>query len=183
MRTAEHDIPLHALRRDDLDEGARTLSAAFAEDPLYQFLLPDALRRRQWLELIMTTMLQQTLSSELTFVPDQGARLGVIGALPPGSHPSPLKKVGVMLRKMPRGFLLSWRLFRSGLGFLRAIEKARPKWPHYYIQIIGVHPKHKGAGIGGNLLRHVLTLVDEAQLPVYLETSNEVNRYRLKTVA
>ena len=55
------------------------------------------------------------------------------------------------------------------------MEAVHPNRDHFYIQVVGVSPDRKGQGLGGRLMRHVTGLADEANLPVYLETSNEVN--------
>ena len=52
--------------------------------------------------------------------------------------------------------------------------------PHYYLPLLATHPDHRGQGLGMDLLRRTLELVDAEGLPAYLESSNPVNipRYR-----
>jgi len=52
--------------------------------------------------------------------------------------------------------------------------------PHWYLGVLATHTAHRGHGIGMDLLRENLRMVDETGLPAYLESSNPVNddRYR-----
>src|SRR5262249_15822698 len=47
--------------------------------------------------------------------------------------------------------------------------------PHWYGVVIGVDPWRQGKGIGGSLLRPVLTLADRNSVPCYLETCQPKN--------
>ena len=59
----------------------------------------------------------------------------------------------------------------GGLQLLGDVEQARPSQPHWYLATIGTDPPRQGHGIGSALLRPVLALVDEQQMPAYLESS------------
>lgn len=54
--------------------------------------------------------------------------------------------------------------------------------PHYYLSLLGTHPKHRGQGIGMQLLAHDLALIDGEQMPAYLESSNPANNDRYARV-
>lgn len=62
-----------------------------------------------------------------------------------------------------------------GLAFDRALAKAKPVEPHFYLFAIGVRPNHQGKGIGGRLMTEGLQRVDQAKMPAYLESSKEIN--------
>lgn len=46
---------------------------------------------------------------------------------------------------------------------------------HWYLQVIGTAPEAQGKGLGAKLIRHVLSLADEAGHPCYLETVARAN--------
>ncbi len=46
---------------------------------------------------------------------------------------------------------------------------------YIYLVIVGVAPQHQGKGLGGKLMRALLTEGDQSGLPIYLETETEEN--------
>ncbi|WP_339867114.1 GNAT family N-acetyltransferase [uncultured Algoriphagus sp.] len=56
-----------------------------------------------------------------------------------------------------------------------SIEETQPKDPFLYVWFIGVQPESQGKGEGSKLLRSVLEIASEKNLPVCLETSTERN--------
>lgn len=58
------------------------------------------------------------------------------------------------------------------LAVLDQMVASHPTYPHWYLPWLGVDPALQGRGLGGQLLRHGLALVDDSQLPAYLETPN-----------
>lgn len=57
----------------------------------------------------------------------------------------------------------------------KQIKSHHPNEPFYYLWFIGVHPLHKGFGLGSELLQEVITDADEMKRPIYLETSTVKN--------
>lgn len=55
---------------------------------------------------------------------------------------------------------------------LEQMDRAHPTFEHWYLPWLGVLPDAQGAGRGGQLLEHGLTIVDNDHLPAYLETPN-----------
>jgi GNAT superfamily N-acetyltransferase len=47
--------------------------------------------------------------------------------------------------------------------------------PYWYLWLLGADPAHQGKGLSSQLLRPRLAEAEEAQLPVYLETTNPRN--------
>ncbi len=54
-------------------------------------------------------------------------------------------------------------------------HKRRVPFPHWYLSLICVDPKHQGKGYGGTLLKSMLTRIDSERLPCYVETTNDRN--------
>ena len=157
---------------DDVNDVATSLAAAFEDDPVWEYLVPDSASRTRRLITIFATMIRNQhlpLSASYT---DLG-RLG--GALwdPPGHWrmtPSQL------LRSSP-GFIKGFGTNAVKAGrTLSTIERAHPKsGPHFYLAILGTRPDQQGRGIGSSLLQPVLVKCDAEGIGAYLESSKESN--------
>ena len=53
---------------------------------------------------------------------------------------------------------------------------------HYYLTLLGTHPKHRGRGIGMRLVAHNLALIDGEHMAAYLESTNPANNERYARV-
>jgi GNAT superfamily N-acetyltransferase len=58
---------------------------------------------------------------------------------------------------------------------LGQMDAAHPTFAHWYLPWFGVDGARQGKGIGSELLRHCLALVDRDHLPAYLESPNPRN--------
>ena len=68
-------------------------------------------------------------------------------------------------------------------ALLEEFERAHPRHEaHYYLSLLGTHPEHRGHGIGMQLLRHNLDLIDTEHAASYLESSNPANDRRYESV-
>lgn len=74
---------------------------------------------------------------------------------------------------------------RSGevIELLERFDASHPTGePHYYLNLLGTHPDHRGRGLGMDLLAKNLTRIDEEGMPAYLESSNPDNNTRYESV-
>jgi ribosomal protein S18 acetylase RimI-like enzyme len=55
---------------------------------------------------------------------------------------------------------------------LEQMDAAHPAYPHWYLPWLGVDPAQQGRGLGRQLLRPCLEIVDQSHQPAYLETPN-----------
>jgi len=55
------------------------------------------------------------------------------------------------------------------------MDEAHPKFPHWYLPWFGVDAAVQGRGLGGELMKHCLTVVDKDHLPAYLDSPNPRN--------
>lgn len=164
--------PVRRAQATDLDEGVSALAGAFEHDPIFNWLLPD----RGDVRLRLETLFRGTLGAELAKpghivdVAGDGKGVALWHDVDEWQSPTP-----PMRQLLPR----LWSLF--GFRMLRAMRvspamaSVHPAEPHRYLHFIGVHPDHKGTGLGGALLRSMLDECDAMGLGAYLESSNPVN--------
>ena len=91
---------------------------------------------------------------------------------PPGRVRHPVLELLQLLPTAP--FLLSPHTI-SALKLLFTVEGLHPTEPHWYLFTLGTAPERQGQGVGSALLRAMLTQIDEAGEPAYLESSKERN--------
>ena len=157
----------------DLEGVAECLAAAFVDDPVFSWLIPPSVRRRErrTLQMFRATAAGYLRKSQSCFMAEGDA---VALWTPPGSWEVPpgdiVGEVGDYLRA------LRWRSLHA-IAALSAVEGAHPKAPpHWYLAYLGTRPSRQGQGYGARLLREVLDLADRDGTPAYLESSNRRNQ-------
>jgi len=137
-------------------------------------MLPDAPARYAWIAWLHGVSVDHCLARGAVFTLGAGPDRGAITVLPPAA---PLPTIATILRglRSPPRHLPPARLIHTGLRIEARIDAARPKAAVVYVHVLGVHPAHKGKGLGGALLGEALSMAASAKVPLYLETSNPVN--------
>ena len=160
------------LERDRLGEASDVLARAFADDPAWTWLFPDAERRRRILPWLFRIGFDVTTADVWATAGDVR---GAARWLPPGRPPM---RVGPTLRA------LVTTPFRLGtatgpfLAYGRAVEALRAETmpgAHWYLAGIGVDPAAQRRGVGGALLRPGIDAAAEAGLPAVLLTNSPDN--------
>ena len=147
------------LGAHEVREAAATLALSFDEDPLFVYWLPQRERRQAWLRWFHAISVGEAMATGGAWTLDDGPRFGVMATIPPGRFPPAARET---MRAVPwPTHLPTTRLLVSGLGLWRKIGTLHPREDHVYLAAIGVHPAHKGRGLGGALLRHLVTLADD----------------------
>jgi ribosomal protein S18 acetylase RimI-like enzyme len=143
---------------------------------MFRFLLPGEEERRDWVRIVMAAFVGIGMRSDGVSTTD-GVR-GVIGVIPPGKSSLPPGGLLAFLfrtKARPRLRLPTVHFARRGLALLAEMERLHIREPHYYVQMIGVHPAHQGTGLGRVLLEPVTRIADSKGVSVYLETTKESN--------
>jgi ribosomal protein S18 acetylase RimI-like enzyme len=151
---------------------ASTLTAAFADDPVFAWLLPpsSASRERRLLALF-AGLVNSYLPKGSSYLAAEGEAVALWA--PPGKWQTPMGDLFTQIG--PFLGALRWRALHS-LRTLFAVEGAHPKQPpHLYLGFLGTLPARQGQGLGAQLLRTVLEDPDHAGVPAYLESSNPRN--------
>jgi GNAT superfamily N-acetyltransferase len=163
---------------DRWDAVADVLAAAFVDDPVFSWLLPDAGTRRAALRrLFAIEGRHRALPLGRSVAAGNGADgtgglAGAVLALPPGN-----------------GTPSAWFQVRHGPGYARvfgrhllragrlsdAMTRVHPSTPHLYLFAIGVRPELQGRGVATAMLEPLLRRCDAEQLPAYLEASSPRN--------
>ena len=147
------------------------LAAAFENDPVLSWLMPNRRRRRRRLERFFQLELRHVVlpaGRAWTVDGSPGASL----ELPPAKWRMPISA------QIAHGPVFA-RVFGTRLlhafGLITTMEHRHLREPHYYMPYIGVAPAAQGQGLGTTLMRPTLDCCDREQLPAYLEATSERN--------
>jgi len=160
--------------QSDAPRIARLFAAAFAHDPVFDWLARNGAKRSHALQRFFTWILERrTLPHGETWMTTDG--LAAAAWIPPYTPASP-SRLAEDLRLLPvmLGLTGLSRLPR-GASMAAAMEHAHPDLPYFYLAFIGVAPRMQGAGLGSALLRQTLQRTDAIGANAYLENSNPRN--------
>jgi ribosomal protein S18 acetylase RimI-like enzyme len=162
------------VRRAAVEDRALTaeiLAAAFASDPLALWVLHGRSDPERDLRVMFSAILREALKQ-----PDHQVYLST-----DGSGAALWFDVGRWKMAVPAKLRLWPTALRTGFSSGRAIrldlamQKAHPKTPHRYLQMIGTRPRCQGRGTGTVLISTLLESCDRAGVGAYLESSNPEN--------
>lgn len=160
-----------APHRDDV---VRALSAAFADDPVFGWILPHPDDRLPALPPTFAAFVDAFARHDAT----DAALVGgdVAGAalwVPPGVeavHPDDAGALDAALALLPDP--AQHRLAQC----MEVFATLHPHEPHWYLNFLGIDPAHQGRGLGSALLGSVLEVADAWHQPAYLEATSPRNR-------
>jgi len=115
-------------------------------------------RKKGWVEKYWAKVSDKLLEYSLV------ARHLVQGTMPEFFTSPDYKKQSRTLQElqdMIQPKMLSWHL------------QYGPQEKHWFVEIVGTHPSFRGKGVGGQLMKRVGELADEARMDCYLECSME----------
>jgi GNAT superfamily N-acetyltransferase len=165
---------VRAARRDEAARLGEVLADAFADDPVFAWLIPPQLRYRDnRMRTFFTSMSRGYLRQGKPCYLTGDASAAALWAAP-GPWTMPLSQV--ILEAAPNGLAFGRHLFRA-LGTQMQIERlhAEQSQPHWYLGYLGTRRDRQGQGLGAQLLHEVLASADTDGAPAYLESSSERN--------
>jgi len=168
-------IPVVRMVDADVDRVAPVLARAFAKDPLFAWIEPDAARRAAFAERFMRALAWRShlFAEAFTTAPEVlGASLWVgprLGRL----SPEQLRRSGLDGADQDLG-PESKRRFAAYDPVREVVERVGPL-PRWYLGVLAVDPAAQGRGAGDALMRPGLDRADAEGLPTILETLNERN--------
>jgi GNAT superfamily N-acetyltransferase len=161
-------------RRDEAALLGEVLAEAFAEDPVFAWLIPPQVRGRDdRLRTFFTSMSRGYLRlGKPCYLTGDASAAALWGA--PGAWAMPFSQI--ILEAAPSGVAFRGRLLRA-LRTQLQIERlhAGQSPPHWYLGYLGTRNDRQGQGLGTQMLREVLPGCDTDGVPAYLESSNERN--------
>jgi len=163
--------------RAQLADAAVVAARAFHYDPFFVHLSDRALVRARGLGLFWKAELSSFGQHAEVYGARQadGRLIGVAAWIKPGEYPLPVQSQALQGLGALRALWPHPRSLVDGLKYLTAIDKAHPKEPSWYLNLLVVDPAVQRGGIGGALQRVVLDRADSDALPCYLETQNVDN--------
>jgi hypothetical protein len=126
---------------EDLPNLAQTLAEAFFTDPLTEWLIPDADRRRQILPAFFGVIIEATLPGDELYTTDDA--VGGAVWLPPGGQASDddMADLAPKLERATEEY--AGRLFEV----LALLDEKHPREPHYYLFLLGTRPEWQSRGV------------------------------------
>lgn len=178
---SQETVPSHsgsqAVRAAGRDEAARigeVLADAFAEDPVFSWLIPpEGHDRDRRMRTFFTSMSRSYLRrGKPCYLAGDGSAAALWSA--PGSWTLPVSEI--LREAVPSGTAFRSRLLRA-LRTQLQVERlhAGQSRPHWYLGYLGTRHDRQGEGLGTRMLREVLDRADAEGVPAYLESSNERN--------
>jgi ribosomal protein S18 acetylase RimI-like enzyme len=146
----------------DVPAVAATLAAAFQDDPVFVWWIPDATRRRAILPAYFGAVARSYVATGVVQATDELACAAVWG-LPGVEEDEELGPAVVAAAEEHTD-----RLFE----IVGLMEEAHTSEPHRYLFFLGTRPEHRSRGLGSALLRPVLDACDAQGVPAYLEATS-----------
>jgi GNAT superfamily N-acetyltransferase len=151
----------------DKTEQARvfaTLVLAFAADPVEGWLYPESQQYLSHFPKFLFAFGDRAFAEQAVW------RLGAFSAValwfPPGTEPDGDAITNTLAETV------SPELHADTFAVLDQMGTAHPDYPHWYLPWFGVDTALQGKGLGGQLMKPCLQIVDASHLPAYLETPN-----------
>jgi GNAT superfamily N-acetyltransferase len=158
----------------DHDRVVELFALAFHDDPTWAWAFPDPARRGEHLQAWWGLYAHSIIRYGWSWTTDDGAAAALW--VPPGE---PELGADDEARVEP---LLRELLGPHADAVLELIERFEANHPHdpphYYLSLLATHPHHRGHGRGMGLLAENLAMIDELDMPAYLESSNRANDRR-----
>ncbi len=150
------------------------IAGAFSNDPTWTWAIPNLSARKIFWTLLVKNALRypyilktKGFEAVSVWIPPNGIELS----------PEDEEKLPEILKE-----LVGSRASEVSELLLKFDEEHPRNEPHYYLSLLGTHPKYRGYGIGMALLKEGLARIDAEKMPVYLESSNPINNNRYESV-
>lgn len=166
------DRTINVRKRDSaLAPLARTLAAAFQDDPALAWIVPDADKRRRMLPRFFAVMAEQSVRHGEVLANEDASAASLW--YPPGEvRDGAFDSVRDNLRLLAQfGAALP-----RGLKVADEMVKRHPNpQPYAYLRYVGVSPEAQGKGLGGAIIREAIRRAHDKGQGVLLETATESN--------
>ncbi|MDY7103556.1 MAG: GNAT family N-acetyltransferase [Actinomycetota bacterium] len=172
--TVTDNSDIHRAGTGDRAGLNRVLAAAFLDDPVFRWLVPDDEERAPLLVPLFDLFADAFARHGETHVAAVGGTAsGAAMWSPPGVapvHPDDEPALGEGMAAV-----CGPHMERMAIC-LEIFEAAHPREPAWFLQFLGVDPAAQGLGLGSALLRATLARADAAGEAAYLEATSDRNR-------
>jgi GNAT superfamily N-acetyltransferase len=164
------------LSQEALNSAAETLCSAFRNDPLWQYLYPNELKRQRALAHFFKPILTLSISARQTYgvgTPPVGIAVWNLPGQDQGS-PSVIA-LARLFRLAISSFAIAAYKARGIFAQFERMRKTHAPEPHYYLQTIGIRPDFQRQGLSSRLIRPFLDEADTRGMNSYTETMTYSN--------
>jgi ribosomal protein S18 acetylase RimI-like enzyme len=174
MRTEDmKNVTVRPMTRRDAPEVAAVVARAFEDDPLFEWLLPDASTRLAKSTAMYGALFPRMFGIKFYEFSTTADLAGVaIWAGPEKWEPPTMAMLGAMPKLLRNVGLGAATKLMSAMSL---IKKHHPKEPHWYLSGLATDPPHQRTGVGTALITPKLEVCDREHLPAYLETQKAIN--------
>ena len=165
-----------ATRRATLDDASRIahlLAAAFARDPIFNWMTRETGRAEALNRFFYWVMRQRAIPLGETWMSTDGyaavSWIAPYAEAKPDNFRDEIRLLSVLLS------LTGVSRLARGAAMAKAMEHAHPPEPYFYLAFVGVAPRFQATGLGTALLDNTLARVDATGMPAFLENSNPRN--------
>ena len=205
-RTVGEGIAVRNATPADFPRIAHSMAAAFFDNPITIWHVPDESRRLKVMSDFFTVLLDDVYtrfglvstnvgdvaSGAIWIAQDTQEGRRPMPGLPllecqtcntpraPGRVPRNMVVPPDTSAQLDVALAVVFRDFPRTFELFELFDAHHPQDPHYYLQFIGVRPEHQGTGIGSALLRAVLDRCDLEGVAAYLEADERSKLLYLK---
>jgi GNAT superfamily N-acetyltransferase len=159
--------PVQKVPEEDLPALSGTLAAAFFDDPVFRWCIPEDSRRAEILPPFFRLVTELNLPHHELY--STAANQSGAVWVPPGRQPTEDE----MTEQEPRFAHVTGEYAERVFHVFDLMSEVHPTEPHWYLFFLGTRPEWQSHGVGSALLSAVLDGCDRDGVPAYLEASNE----------
>jgi GNAT superfamily N-acetyltransferase len=163
-RCAVSELRFSPVGEDEQAIALANLVLAFAADPVERWLYPQPDTYLGSFRRFLVAFGGRAFEEQTAW--KIGACSAVALWLPPGAEPDGDSLVATLTDSVAPD------QHDVMFAVLDQMEEAHPTYPHWYLPWLGVDPAMQGRGLGTQLMKPCLEVVDQTHLPAYLETPN-----------
>lgn len=160
-------VGVEAASDDRREAILRTITLGFATDPVARWVWPDPAKYFEVQPQFVDAFGGNGFAHGSVYETD--CRRAAAMWLPPEVEPDSDRMMLLAAQSVAPE-----RLEEIG-AFMAQMDDFHPKAPCWYLPMIAADPFATGQGLGAALMKHALSVVDQAGLPAYLESSNARN--------
>ena len=160
-------LPLSPVRRDDQARAFATLVSAFTDDPVERWLYPEPQQYLTHFPEFLAAFGGKAFDEQTVWSLSDFSAIALW--LPPGAEADGDTVATVLTESV------SPEKHGDMFSVLQQMDVAHPRYLHWYLPWFGVDAALQGRGLGGQLMKACLGVVDPSHLPAYLETPNPRN--------